>query len=159
MRMRMKLRQCVVSVVLWLGIGLGTFHSESHLLTFQNTEYFYLMNVPSMSSILNVGNRSTFTDSSEERDMLNCTEKLVVSMESNCHESPVQLLKRDSRSGKMSGSLLLNWEAFSIPFITITQSRSELFFIAVPFAMDPPYEDKAISRIYLKPNFLWSLSC
>ena len=97
--------------------------------------------VPTFAS--NVGKRSTLTNSSEERDILNCTEKLVVSMESNCHGSPFQLpCSRDSSSGKMTGSFPLNWLASLILFVTITQSKSECFFNAVPFAMDPPYKDK-----------------
>ena len=70
--------------------------------------------------------------------MLNCKENRVFFMEVKLQESPILLPKRDSSMYKMSGSLLLNWEAFSIPFMTITQSRSALFFNAVPFAMDPP---------------------
>ena len=98
----------------------------------------------------NVGKRSTLTGSPglEQLDMLNCREKRVFFMEVNLHESPMLLPKRDSSIDKMSGSLLLNWEAFSILFMTITQSRSALLFSAVPFAMDPPYKDKATCRIY-----------
>ena len=97
--------------------------------------------VPTFAS--NVGKRSTLTNSSEERDILNCTEKLVVSMESNCHGFPFQLrCRRDSSSGKMTGSFPLNWLASLILFVTITESKSECFFNAVPFAMDPPYKDK-----------------
>ena len=107
--------------------------------------------LPLMPSTLasNVGKRSTLTDSPgvEQRDMLNCKEKRVFFMEVNLHESPMLLPKRDSSIHKMSGSLLLNWEAFSILFMTITQSRSALLFNAVRFAMDPPYNDKATCRI------------
>ena len=70
--------------------------------------------------------------------MLNCKEKRVFFIKVNLHESPVLLPMRDFSIRKMSGSFLLNWDAFSILFMTITQSRSELFFNAVPFAMDPP---------------------
>lgn len=107
--------------------------------------------LPLMPSTLasNVGKRSTLTGSPgvEQRDMLNCKEKRVFFMEVNLHESPMLLPKRDSSTHKMSGSLLLNWEAFSILFMTITQSRSALLFNAVRFAMDPPYKDKATCRI------------
>ena len=70
--------------------------------------------------------------------MLNCKENRVFFMEVKLQESPILLPKRDSSMYKMSGSLLLNWEAFWIPLMTITQSRSALFFNAVPFEMDPP---------------------
>ena len=64
-------------------------------------------------------------------------------MDFNFHGSPFQLhFKCDSRSVKMTGSFLLNWSAFLIFFITITQSKSECFFSAVSFAMDPPYKGK-----------------
>ena len=69
-------------------------------------------------------------------------------MEVNLHESRMLLPKRDCSIRKMSGSLLLNWEAFVILFMTITQSRSALLFNPVPFAMDPPYKDKATCRTY-----------
>ena len=59
-------------------------------------------------------------------------------MEVNVQRFPILLFKRDSSIHKMAGSSLLNSAAFIIPFITITQSRSALFFNAVPFAMDPP---------------------
>ena len=49
-------------------------------------------------------------------------------MEVNLHESRMLLPKRDCSIRKMSGSLLLNWEAFVILFMTITQSRSALLF-------------------------------
>ena len=96
--------------------------------------------VPLMSTTFasNVGKRSTLIDSVEKRDMLNCTEKCVLLVVVNCHGSPFQFLKRDSRSRRMSGSLLLSWEAFVIPFMTITQSRPASFFNAVPLAIDPP---------------------
>ena len=96
--------------------------------------------VPLMSTTFasNVGKRSTLIDSVEKRDMLNCMEKCVLLVIVNCHGSPFQFLKRDSRSRKMPGSLLLSWEAFVIPFMTITQSRSASFFNAVPLAIDPP---------------------
>ena len=70
--------------------------------------------------------------------MLNCKENCVFFMEVNLQESSILLPKRDSSVRKMSGSLLRNWEAFVILFMTITQSRSASFFNAVPFAMDPP---------------------
>ena len=64
-------------------------------------------------------------------------------MDFNFHGSPFHFIfKRDSRSVKMTGSFPLNWSASLILFMTITQSKSECFFSAVPFAMDPPYKDK-----------------
>lgn len=118
---------------------------ESHVMTKIMTATLVVTyipaSVPSMFA-LNVGKRSTLI-TSEERDISNCTEYLVLLVESNCHGSPFHLLcKHDSRSSKMTGRFLLSWEALVIPFMTITQSRSELFFIAVPFAIDPPYKDK-----------------
>lgn len=114
--------------------------------------------VPTFAS--NVGKRSTLTNSSEERDILNCTEKLVVFMESNCHGSPFQLrCRHDSSSGKMTGSSPLNWLASLILFVTITQSKSECFFNAVPFAMEPPYKEKVgMQNLFTAENFQ-SLFC
>ena len=56
--------------------------------------------------------------------MLNCKENRVPFMEVNLQRPTLLLPKRDSSVNKMSGSLLLNWEAFVIPFMTNTQSRS-----------------------------------
>ena len=104
--------------------------------------------VPLASSTFasNVGRRSTLTDfrGLELCDMLNCKENRVSFTEVNRHESdesPTLLLKHDLSLRLMAGSFSLNWEAFVIPFTTITQSRSEMFFNAVPFATDPPYKD------------------
>ena len=101
--------------------------------------------VPLASSTFasNVGRRSTLTDfrGLELCDMLNCKENRVSFTEVNCHESPTLLLRHDLSLRLMAGSFSLNWEALSILFMTITQSRSELFFNAVPFATDPPYKD------------------
>ena len=93
----------------------------------------------------NVGKRSTLTVSPglEKRDMLYCNENDVCFSKVSFHLTPILLPKRFFRSHRMSGSFALNWEASFIFFVIITQSRSELFFKAVPFAMDPPYEYKA----------------
>ena len=81
-------------------------------------------------------------------------------MDFNFHGSPFQLVfKRDSRSVKMKGSFLLNWSAFLIFFITITQSKSDCFFSAVPFAMDPPYKDKVGMQNLFTAEIFQSLSC
>ena len=107
----------------------------------------------------NLGKRSTLT-SSEERDILNFTKYLGFSMDFNCHGSPFQLLfKRDSRSVKMTGSFLLNCLASLILFMTITQSKSECFFSAVPFAMDPPYKEKVDMQNLFIVEIFQSLSC
>ena len=74
--------------------------------------------------------------------MLNCKENRVsFCSEANFHEPPMLPLKHDSSLRFMAGSFCLNCEALSMLFMTITQSRSASFFIAVPFAMDPPYKD------------------
>ena len=113
--------------------------------------------VPTFAS--NLGKRSTLT-SSEERDILNFTKYLGFSMDFNCHGSPFQLLfKRDSRSVKMRGSFLLNCLASLILFMTITQSKSECFFSAVPFAMDPPYKEKVDMQNPFIVEIFQSFSC
>ena len=73
--------------------------------------------------------------------MLNCKANRVCFMEVNCHESPILLLKHDLSLRLMARSFFLKSEALSISVMTTTQSRSELFFNAVPFATDPPYKD------------------
>ena len=75
--------------------------------------------------------------------MLNCNENGVSFSKVSFHLRSIRLPKRFSRSHRTSGSFALNWKASLMFFVTITQSRSELFFNAVPFAMDPPYKYKA----------------
>ena len=88
----------------------------------------------------NVGKRSTLTESpgSEKRDMLYCNENDVSFSKVSFHESPIRLPKRFFRSHRMSGKFVRSWEASLMFFVIITQSRSDLFFKAVPFAIDPP---------------------
>ena len=75
--------------------------------------------------------------------MLNFNENGVCFSKVSFHESPIRLPKRFFRSHRMSGRFVPNWEASLIFFVTITQSRSDLLFKAVPFAIDPPYKYKA----------------
>ena len=93
----------------------------------------------------NVGKRSTLTESPglEKRDMLYCNENDVSFSKVSFHLTPILLPKRSFRSHRTSGSSVLNWEASLMFFAIIAQSRSELFFNAVPFAIDPPYKYKA----------------
>ena len=90
----------------------------------------------------NVGKRSTLTESpgSEKRDMLYCSENDVCFSKVSFHLTPILLPKRFFRSRRTSGSSVFNWEASLTFFVIIAQSRSELFFNAVPFAIDPPYK-------------------
>ena len=93
----------------------------------------------------NVGKRSTLTESPglEKRDMLYCNENDVSFSKVSFHLTPILLPKRSFRSLRTSGSFAFNWEASLMFFVIIAQSRSELFFNAVPFAIDPPYKYKA----------------
>ena len=117
--------------------------------------------LPSLFSTFasNVGKRSTLTESpgSEKRDMLYCNENDVCFSKVSFHLTPILLCKRSFRSLRTSGSSALNWEASLIFFVIIAQSRSELFFNAVPFAMDPPY--KYMAGMWSLMIAFLSLSC
>ena len=93
----------------------------------------------------NVGKTATVIVSLglEWRDMLNSNENGIFSFKVSFHLTPILLPKRFFRSRRTLGSFAFNWEASLMFFVIITQFRSESFFNAVPFAIDPAYKYNA----------------